>query len=72
MKTFRKRKWEWMGHILKRIGMLSTVTEAVLDGELRRGRKRHKFVDDSKREREKVLEQDQWCKGAASRKNTIR
>ena len=50
----RKRKANWIGHILRRICLLKQVTEGKIKGQIevtrRRGRRRKKLLDDLKEE----------------------
>ena len=52
----RKRKANWIGHILRRNCLLKLVTEGKIKGEMevarRRGRRRKKILDDLKNRRE--------------------
>ena len=66
----RKRKANWIGHILRRNCLLKQVIEGKIKGEMevarRRGRKRKKLLDDLKDRRgysnlkEEVLERTMW------------
>ena len=66
----RKRKDNWIGHILRRNCLLKQVTEGKIKGvmevERRRGRRRKKLLDDLKDRRgyshlkEKALDRTMW------------
>ena len=66
----RKRKANWIGHILRRICLLQRVTEGKIQGGIevtgRQGRRRRKIVDDLKERKgyshlkEEALERTMW------------
>jgi hypothetical protein len=65
----RKRKANWIGHILRRNCLLQRVTEGMIQGGIevtgRRGRRRRKLLDDLKERRyshlkEKALDRTMW------------
>jgi len=66
----RKRKANWIGHILRRICLLQRVTEGKIQGEIevigRQGRRRMKLLDDLKERRgychlkEETLDYTMW------------
>jgi hypothetical protein len=66
----RKRKANWMGHILRRNCLLQRVVEGEIQGGIevtgRRGRKRRKLLDDLKERRgyshlkEEALDRTMW------------
>ena len=66
----RKRKANWIGHILRRNCLLQRVTEGKIQGRIevtgRRGRRRSKLLDDLKERRgyshlkEKALDRTMW------------
>ena len=66
----RKRKANWIGHILRRNCLLQQVTEGKIKGQIevtrRRGRRRKKLLDDLKDRRgycqlkEKALDRTVW------------
>ena len=66
----RKRKANWIGHILRRNCLLKRVIEGKLEGEMeatrRRGRRHRKLLDDLKDRRgychlkEEVLDRTMW------------
>jgi hypothetical protein len=57
--TIKRRKANWIGHILRRNCLLKHVIEGKLEGRIemtgRRGRRRKQLLDDLK-EKEKILE----------------
>ena len=66
----RKRKANWIGHILRRNCLLQRVTEGKIQGEIevteRHGRRRRKLLDDVKERRgyshlkEEALDRTMW------------
>ena len=68
--AIRKRKANWIGHILRRNCLLKQVIEGKIKGEIevtrRQGRRRKKLLDDLKDRRgychlkEKVLDRNMW------------
>jgi hypothetical protein len=68
--AIRKRKANWIGHILRRNCLLQRVTEGKIQGGIevrgRRGRRRRKLLDDLKERRgyshlkEEALERTMW------------
>ena len=82
----RKRKVNWIGHILRRNCLLKQVTERKIKGEMevtrRRGRRRKKLLDDLKNRRgyfhlkEEALDRTMWRNnfgggfGPVARQNT--
>ena len=68
--AIRKRKTNWIGHILRRNCLLKQVTEGKIKGEIevtrRRGRRRKKLLDDLKDRRgychlkEEALDRNMW------------
>ena len=69
----RKRKANWIGHILRRNCLLKQVIEGKINGEMevirRRGRRRRKLLDDLKYRRgyshlkEEALDRTMWRNG---------
>ena len=70
LQEIRKRKANWIGHILRRIRLLKHVIEGKIKGEMevtrRRGRRRKKLLDDLKDRRgyshlkEEPLDRTMW------------
>ena len=70
LQEIRKRKANWIGHILRRNGLLKQVIEGKIKGEMevvrRRGRRRKKLLDDLKDRigyfhlKEQVLDRIMW------------
>jgi len=70
LREIRKRKANWIGHILRRNCLLKQVIEGKIKGEMevarRRGRRRKKLLDDLKDRRgyshlkEKALDRTMW------------
>ena len=70
LQEIRKRKANWIGHILRRNCLLKQVIEGKIKGEMevarRRGRRRKKLLDDLKDRRryshlkEKALDRTMW------------
>ena len=70
LREIRKRKANWIGHILRRNCLLKQVIEGKLKGEMdvtrRRGRRRKKLLDDLKdrrgysRLKEEALDRTMW------------
>jgi hypothetical protein len=62
----RKRKANWIGHILRRNCLLQRVTEGKIEGEIevtgRQGRRRRKLLDDLKKRRgySHTLDRTMW------------
>ena len=48
LKTIRHRKALWMGHALRKNGIVNDVLEGTVEGDVKRGRRKTKFVDDLK------------------------
>ena len=79
LRTIQKRKSVWMGHVIRGNDLLTTVIEGTVEGQRRRGRKRHKLMDDVKGERYEDMKnmarnrskwRRQWRQGPANRQNT--
>jgi hypothetical protein len=51
LRTIRRRKANWVGHILRRNCLLSHIIEGRIIGTRRRGRRRKKLLDDLKEAR---------------------
>jgi hypothetical protein len=84
--TIKRRKANWIGHILRRNCLLKHVIEGKLDGRIemtgRRGRRRKELLDDLKEERrywkskEEALDRTLWrthfarCYGPVVRQTT--
>jgi hypothetical protein len=49
--TMRRRKANWIGHILRRNGLLSHINEGKISGTRRRGMRRKQLLDDLKEAR---------------------
>ena len=70
LREIRKRKANWIGHILRRNCLLKQVIEGTIKGEMdvtrRRGRRRKKLLDDLKDRRgnshlkEEALDRTMW------------
>jgi hypothetical protein len=70
LQEIRKRKADWIGHILRRNCLLQRVIEGMIKGGIevtgRRGRKRRKLLDDLKERRghlhlkEEALDRTMW------------
>ena len=70
LREIRKRKANWIGHILRRNCLLRQVIEGKIKGEMdvtrRRGRRRKKLLDDLKdrrgysRSKEEALDRSMW------------
>jgi hypothetical protein len=70
VKTIKRRKANWIGHILRRNCLLKQVIEGKLEGRVemtgRRGRRRKQLLDDFKEKRrhwklkEEALDRTQW------------
>ena len=70
LRAIRKRKANWIGHILRRNCLLKQVIEGKINGEMdvtrRRGRRRKKLLDDRKDRRgfshlkEEALDRTMW------------
>jgi hypothetical protein len=70
VRTIKRRKANWIGHILRRNCLLKHVIEGTLEGRMemtgRRGRRRKQLLDDLKEKRgywklkEEALDRSQW------------
>lgn len=47
-RKIKKRIINWMGHVIKREGLMSAVLEGLVDRKMRRGRRTHHLLDDIK------------------------
>ena len=54
LREIRKRKANWIGHILRRNCLLKQVTEGKIEGTVRRGRRRKKLLDDLRKTEDTV------------------
>jgi hypothetical protein len=70
--TIKRRKANWIGHILRRNRLLKHVIEGKLEGRIemtgRRGRRRKQLLDDLK---EKILEIERGSTGSHTMENPL-
>jgi hypothetical protein len=64
--TIRRRKANWIGHILRRNCLLSHIIEGKIRGTRRRGRRRKQLLDDKK-----ILEVEGGSSGSNSSENSV-
>ena len=68
MSVILRRKANWIGHILRREGLIQEVFEGMINGTTGRGRRIIQHQDDLKSGKrynvlkEEALERDYWCR----------